>query len=109
MAAATEPRGLMAPRSREDQGAGGQEGEGWGWGRGGGERWEVVKLEPDEQRHVGRVRGLNSRCSSPLHLTPRETRSRNATEDRGQVYGAWGGGRGGGGVSIRRRNKSLYL
>lgn len=25
----------------------------------------------DERRHVGRVRGLNSRCSSPLHLTPR--------------------------------------
>lgn len=44
----------------------------------------------DERRHVGRVRGLNSRCSSPLHLTPSETRSRNATEDHGQVYGGGG-------------------
>lgn len=45
-----------------------------------------------EQRRVGGVRSLNSRCSSSLYLTPNETRSRNAPEDRGQVY--VGGGEG---------------
>lgn len=47
-------------------------------------------------RRGGSMRSLNSRCSSSLHLTPNETRSRNAPEDRGQVYV-------GGGECVRAR------
>lgn len=97
----------MAPRSTPIERAGGL---GGGGGDGGGEQIKKVRekekgekrkrknlkkkskrggeeKQSDERRHVGRVRGLNSRCSSPLHLTPSETRSRNATGDHGQVYG----------------------
>lgn len=45
------------------------------------ERWRL-----EERRRAGGVRSLTSRCSSSLHLTPNETRSRNAPGDHGQVY-----------------------